>query len=189
MELVAAFRRIPPLQWSALAILVLGLLGFWFTETMMVARVLLLSLALAAVILGLTNRDRVLWSLVAVYTGILSLLYLALNQLLPPWVSFPTAGLAAAILLMFFAESTKGEEQWVAAAGGLFIVQLLWMLLAWPFDPQSKAVVLVLFFYGIGMMLRWQRGGGTFRLRDFLGGWLWLLLILIVVLSLAEWYA
>ncbi len=183
MRLLRTLRRPGPLEVGALAVAGLGAGGFWLTEPLLVVRLLYFGLLFAAAYLVLAHYDRLLLALTAIYAGNAILLSLYLTQALPAALVFAAAILLAAYMAAFLALA-RTPPHWILSLGvGLFVAQLFWIVGPWPFDPKSKAAILMLFFY----LLTAFMSGKTYSQRGLAASFVWLFVILFVMVSLANW--
>lgn len=168
----------------AILALIIAVISFQATEIVLLVRLAILVLLIPAVALALSGRDRVFPALFAMYAGSTVLLSLFLSLALPSFIVFPGVYLLAALLLTYLAKNEEPTAYLLGLGGGLATVELLYFLTPWPFDPQSKAILLTTLVYIIWLVTKQE---GPIKLKDMLSGGIWLSILLVFVLWFAEW--
>jgi hypothetical protein len=171
------------LPWLFLGI---TLSTFLATETSSFARLALFILVGMSLILWVAG-ERILISLLIIFLGTNTLLSLFVNQVLPAWAIFPLLWLASGFTFVWLADWADKQNWAWGFAGGLFLVQTLWFLSPWPFDPKSKAALTTLFFYGFWLILPLLRESKQKRTSDWLISGIGIFLVALFILWFAEW--
>lgn len=182
MRPIWELRRPPLLTGGAFVVLGLASFGFWFTEPYLPIRMLFGGLAIVSVILALTNRDRMLLALLALYAATTTLLSLFLTQAIPTVLIFAAVAMLAALLTAFLLSADTPAMRLMAAGNGLLITQFFWLIAPWPFDPASQAAIVTILFYILATLLRKE-----YTPKVIVTGAVWLFVVLFVILSVAEW--